>query len=847
MLKRFHKIIGKVSMIALFGITFLTLINSAHARIVFKNEFTIDDDGANTFILDAGDDVTGNVSLQFGNSLAETITFDTSNTWFDFSDDINLNGEEDTERIRFTDTTNADSVGFYTGLGDPDGALSGEAGSLFLSQDGDAYVNRSTGSGTNWGRLIATGAPSKFAQTVEVAKSGAEFTSVKAALDSITDSSTTKRYAVHVYPGIYTEDPMTMPDYVSIIGMGYFGNISIVASTTGSILITSGERSLIRNIKLSNATGSSCFYTSKASFIINTEFDNCQTGIYVTGSSADLHLNSSLIHGGTFTDVVKVDGGAKANLQNFHVSHHDGTTITNGINVSGAGTVAKLNSAGITPASATNGVYVNDSAQVYLTNVGVANATNALHVGPTGTSSLHGSSGTIMNASTYDLYVESGSATVHLDGWEMQKKNFNIHEDASLILTFLDDTPGDESFSIFGELHVGTPEHPYESTFGEGDSYTNGMLVYTYNGFTYTDVSTAAQSFSGSTFALPGTTVNNAIYISSDRKDSSGNYVQFEGQKVEMGGTALNVGSGELVHEYWNGSSWVEFETMCTNADLFYRYSKYCYYRPSTSEQVRYSPEINGNWVANDPPTTGTNRYWVRIRVKTAITTAPVFEQFRIHSNNTEINSDGTLTFHGDARKNRTFIFSPENLFFGKGSSLPDNYAFNVGSGAVSWTDERSLAAFTGIGSSQEELTGSIALPKGIDTSNGLIIKIYWMKKTSGTGNVKWKIDHLVDAVQNVKAIDGSNEATAPRTTGDAIDVTSGSTITTVATGSSTAASVPILSQFEKIDISDFYEGDTLFVRLYRDAGDAEDTYVNDAIMLGFEVSGTFWTIGDDS
>ncbi|MBN2307263.1 hypothetical protein JXD20_04730 [Candidatus Peregrinibacteria bacterium] len=91
MLKHFQKIIGKSTVLLLSGIILLTGINPVYARIVFKSEFLIEDNGSDTFIIDAGGDVTGNVSLQFGNSLSETITFDTSNDWFDFSNDLNLN------------------------------------------------------------------------------------------------------------------------------------------------------------------------------------------------------------------------------------------------------------------------------------------------------------------------------------------------------------------------------------------------------------------------------------------------------------------------------------------------------------------------------------------------------------------------------------------------------------------------------------------------------------------------------------------------------------------------------------------------------------------------------------
>jgi len=94
MLNKYQKIIGKISSIGIALLIFLTNINPSYAKIVFKGEFLIEDNGSDAFILDAGNDVSGNVSLQFGGSLSETITFDIGNNWFEFSDDINLNQNE---------------------------------------------------------------------------------------------------------------------------------------------------------------------------------------------------------------------------------------------------------------------------------------------------------------------------------------------------------------------------------------------------------------------------------------------------------------------------------------------------------------------------------------------------------------------------------------------------------------------------------------------------------------------------------------------------------------------------------------------------------------------------------
>lgn len=64
---------------------------------------------------------------------------------------------------------------------------------------------------------------SAFAQLVTVAKSGADFTDIQAAIDSITDSSSSKPYAVLIYPGVYTisSEIDLDEDYVALVGIDF--------------------------------------------------------------------------------------------------------------------------------------------------------------------------------------------------------------------------------------------------------------------------------------------------------------------------------------------------------------------------------------------------------------------------------------------------------------------------------------------------------------------------------------------------------------------------------------------------------------------------------------------------
>jgi len=82
-------------------------------------------------------------------------------------------------------------------------------------------------------------------RVARVAKSGGDFTTIQAAIDSITDAAIDKRYAVIVYPGDYAE-AVTMEDYVDIIGTGRTN--SRITGTTGTVLTFPATKATIQDM-----------------------------------------------------------------------------------------------------------------------------------------------------------------------------------------------------------------------------------------------------------------------------------------------------------------------------------------------------------------------------------------------------------------------------------------------------------------------------------------------------------------------------------------------------------------------------------------------------------------------
>ena len=78
-------------------------------------------------------------------------------------------------------------------------------------------------------------AGSQYENVITVAKSGGDFTSVAAALNSIGDAAAANPYLVRVMPGVYTEtDLVTVKSYVHVQGSGPLATVVTSARTGGS-------------------------------------------------------------------------------------------------------------------------------------------------------------------------------------------------------------------------------------------------------------------------------------------------------------------------------------------------------------------------------------------------------------------------------------------------------------------------------------------------------------------------------------------------------------------------------------------------------------------------------------
>lgn len=504
---------------------------------------------------------------------------------------------------------------------------------------------------------------------------------IKSTLDLITDSSSVKQYLVQVRPGTYVEDNFIIPKFVTLVSTGGHLTTSIKANTITGTLITISEGCSLGGFNIDGKTDGTAVLFEEIGHvgISRNSIKDCEIGCHINNSSAIVHIENhevetelspiadgfilesgnitldgiKVINNAVIGNLVRVTGDAVPTIRNIE-SFSQALSI--GIKLEGA---SKSNVYSVSIVGANDGIVVTDGATGTFDNIKIFNPIQdgfRCEVGTGDVKDLTFSGSLISNGGRYDMNFIC--ANVNAFGWASAvTANSYINPSANVVVQILDLFGGDEAFNLISELHVGSPTRPRESVFGEGDSHVN-LLAYTSDDdITYTDITAAVKSNSGSSFTFKGVSSGNSIYLTNIIPDSSGNPLQFYGFKTIVE-TAAALGSGNFAIEHWNDiTGWVdEGHYMETQSSGRYYSNANSIFENTGSFHIRGPVELSGEsdpnltWDINDPISSGINRYWVRIRIKNTITTAPIFQQFKLHSNRFEVNGDGWLEYFGSAR-----------------------------------------------------------------------------------------------------------------------------------------------------------------------------------------------------
>jgi len=671
------------------------------------------------------------------------------------------------------------------------------------------------------------------------------FLSVKKALESITDNDQDNRYIILVAPGVYIEDnPIQLKDYVNLFGIGGMTPSILKAQNSDENLLV-GSISEIAGLQLTGTETSSAIYVdSEVLFRLeNIVFYDCKDGIHINSSNASVTAYdfTGFTVSGTIDNLVKVSAG-QLDVHTFAIlGNADINTI---FKCEGSNSILKIfNGVFDTSDSVINALYADNSAIIHIQDAEFNNVENVVRVD-------NGSEIKLIGCSANDscekhIFVEDLNSYVYWIGGYLNREKVFYPDGYDNDLLFFQDSVS-KTLTVHGDLNIGRVEKGRSVSIGEGASYTRGMVVLTTDntatstsdGGNIVDISdNAASTISGTTFGFQGTNANHTILFSSELSsvyDSLDN-IKIRGLYINQKLAAVENVKRSFVLEYWNGGMWKEISTMATHSNYFYPYANEIFIRADSEEHIFLSEP--SDWAKKT--INGKNLYWFRFRIKHNLVSNPVFNYCKLLTSKTKIGRDGYTVYFGLGKFRQTLLGTGN--IFGESGGVSSSYV-DIGSGGVptGWYHSMKNNQLNGTG---DAIHFQISLPKGICTASPLKIIVVGHPEQSGSSNNGvMKISALPLEVQGVQVADPSGGIMPVSR-----DLSNTETFN-AKQAQVTVYDIPLstnnkLQSFESddIDISNYYEGDMVAIRIeFDDDGDCKDY-----IVWSVEVSGVKWTHGE--
>lgn len=679
------------------------------------------------------------------------------------------------------------------------------------------------------------------AGTTIVATSGGDYATIGAALAASVSGDT-----IIVYPGTYAEN-ITIPDGIRVVGYPAAKNVVISGADTTGARVTFAGNGTLRELSVQTpssgsnpAIDASGLASGKLAVVSNVVVQGgggTGPGIAGAGSGILLTLQGFLHDGGTLGTFCDISSGT-AIIQEIVLNVGTSTT---GFALSGG--VLQIRDMVVQPSTLYTTTNLFDISGGVLSVVGLQSSASA----PAATNAAVKVSGDGVSmsfracdliAQTWDWEID-GSLTgtgTHLDtaacSFRTERLSFPIAfaQNASIQAQFNDEGDfNDTLVRLVSELSVGLPEVPKESSFGEGVSSIEGMVVKTYDGVsTYVTATDELKSSSGSTAPLlAGTGSGNIFYLGNTRR-------KFPAFKPTLT-QAMVWGSGTGVWEYsTGGGGWQEFNILYRDSAA--NGSQYAQVWGTLTDATQPSkvtfctlPSLS-DWVTD--AVDGVTAYWVRFRLTGAISTVPIAERIKLAANSVELDNTG-IQYHGDTLPTRSLQVHQTMADDLSGAS-PGNGTINISPLiALTPVDNR-------FNNTQDDGFGGIVdVPSGIDTSAPVTFTVLWYPTGSGSGEVHLDL-HIAEPILVGSDI---NSGTIP-------EVKYGAWNTQRPSGSNQTGVYPIVEATTSgqvymstidIDLSDALPGTAFAYALTRFDHTNPDAYNGGLIVACVKAEARFW------
>ena len=679
---------------------------------------------------------------------------------------------------------------------------------------------------------------------------------------------------VMVRPGVYLEENLSLPKYVSLVSEGGWQVTTLgkIPATASNDVLTLGEGSYINGFSINvpknsfsgiystNTGGTNSVYN--ISFYGNGSTGSTGVGIYKGGTGkmvcAEIRCETSGLD-----SLIKVDSGAM-NINSLHVPQSNGTlnnivyATTDGLGGFAEININNLNTSNSNVINATriDGGYSGFTPTCSIISPNISNVENAISTNGDyhEVSYLGGRISNVDYVVNVDLSGTGDSSVFRVTSNHQPEYIYppSVAHNADFGLDFSQEKTDrfTSSKNLYGleRMSIGTSERGTQSFLGKGAPYGTGMVVLTTDnttsnvsdGSNFLDVTEEAKSFNSSSFSFQTGGTGTSILITTTRvSDDLSTTLKFFGIDIEV---LSKSEGGSYVFEFWNGSSWIEDLYQVTSEDFGYNYGKTLFIRNQSEENIflGLDKDIDEDW--SSKTINGITGYWVRCRMTSSATTLPTIEQIQIIEDSTQVTKEGVLQFKGRALYKESFDLLGGQ--WGAGTGTLTDFNITVGTGTnptQTWNHEIPSSNFSTNG---EAATFVMKIPKGVNTAQKInVFADYILDGTAAnTNSCTMTFSLLPVEVTNVLVADlGGGKQPIPR------DLTATTEFNTYTAQTNTfttdiGENKVHTMNLGSYNISDNYNDDMLFMRLEMDAGVSVDFN-----LINLYVDFDKWSLGSQA
>ncbi len=255
---------------------------------------------------------------------------------------------------------------------------------------------------------------------INVAKKGGDYTSIKTAVDSITDASPTNIYIVKIGPGTYNEDTITLSSGIFLIGTFLNGTTIVPNSLFTTTAIILADIAYVRDIYVTGAAIAMSFEGTNGlgTLVRDCAFGTNTRNIVVYGNTVPTLIvvdRCSILGNCTECIVVTNNPGIQTRITIDNIFYRDlvAPVTTNFFNASGVGVSVNVVSTLllVVTVAGNKAFLLNDGVDFRITGSSITGFDNAIYVSPGSSSacSVNGSGTLLNNSGTYDIYIGSNN------------------------------------------------------------------------------------------------------------------------------------------------------------------------------------------------------------------------------------------------------------------------------------------------------------------------------------------------------------------------------------------------------------------------------------------------------